>query len=286
MLVGTRRSRRRHRSLYHRAVLDPARVSPARFPEVAASSSTRLSNPAVSRSSSGAFCELDPSRRPESSGQPPQDRPSRWRSRLGQRETLLPFGRAWSPIATSSIIIGARAWRDQLDHRLAERFETSSRGPPRRSPGASDQVGRVVAHGPPGDRVPGAPWAPRRGRPAREAKAESVRPAARGWPAGKKLGSSATRAWSGFGPIGAICVARFALSSVKRSLFVSGTPPPPGPCDTDEALLTLVKYHGLGTTSWSRSDAEGSTRLHASEPATGTYEPATSGPVHRSGSRR
>ena len=109
--------------LYHRAVLDRLEI-PGRFPEVAAELEHQAEQPGGLAELFGRLCELDPvaAARVE---------PGNRRRIVRALEVALGSGRPFSSFgpglvtypATSSIIIGLELGRDQLDHRLAERFE-------------------------------------------------------------------------------------------------------------------------------------------------------------------
>jgi len=109
--------------LYHRAVLDGLEI-PGRFPEVAAELEHHCEQPGGLAELFGRLCELDPvaAARVE---------PGNRRRIVRALEVSLGSGRPFSSFgpglvsypATRSVIIGLELGREQLDHRLAERFE-------------------------------------------------------------------------------------------------------------------------------------------------------------------
>jgi len=203
--------------------------SPAVSPTKRPSSRTVPMSPAVSPSVLRAPLRAGPGRGPAEST------PGNRRRIVRALEVTLGSGRPFSSFGpglvtygvTSSIIIGLELDRPELDRRLAERFEDElARGLLEEVRALSTKAGRVVADGPSGDRLPGAPSSRRGGCPTRGRPRPSRSAGCGPSPAGKRPGSSATREWSGSGPIGAIFV--------RQPAPVSATPSSPRPCDTDE----------------------------------------------------
>ena len=165
--------------LYHRAVVDGLEI-PGRFPREAAELEQLADRPGGLAELFGRLSELDPvaASRVE---------PGNRRRIVRALEVTLGSGRPFSSFgpgllsyrSTSSTVVGLELDRSELDRRLAERFEDQlARGFLDEVRASLQQAGRVVTHGSPGDRLPGAPQPRRGGRPLRTGKGRGGSPAA------------------------------------------------------------------------------------------------------------